>query len=140
MAAEPKTKPTKESVSAYLKKKLKGDRLADGQALVKMMEKASGAKPVMWGTDIIGFDTYPIVYASGDSMDWPVLAFSPRTTAMVLYGTRASPKHAALLKKIGKAKMAGGCLHIKAMADVDTKALDEMLTTAYKAKKAKAKK
>ena len=137
MAAEPKTKPTNASVSAFLKKVAKGDRLDTAEAVAKMMAKVSGAKAVMWGDAIVGYDTYAIKYASGDTMDWPVLAFSPRTTALVIYGTRASPKHAALLKKIGKAKMEGGCLHIKSMADVDAKVLEELLTTAYTARKAK---
>jgi hypothetical protein len=47
---------------------------------------------------------------------------------------KASPKHAALMKKIGKAKMGGGCLYIKSLEGVDLKVLAEMITTAMTAK------
>ena len=135
--ADPKTKPTKASVAAFLKKAAKGDRLADCQAVAKLMQKASGEKPVMWGEAIVGFGSYAIKYAGGETVDWPVAAFSPRATALVLYGMRASPKHAALLKKLGRHSMAGGCLHLKALADVDVKVLDKLITSAVKARKAK---
>ena len=133
--AQPKTRPTRASVAAFLKKAAKGDRLADCQAVAKLMQKASGEKPVMWGDAIVGFGSYPIKYASGETMDWPVVAFSPRATALVLYGTRASPKHAALLKRLGKHAMAGGCLHLKALANVDVEVLDELIASAVKARK-----
>ena len=135
--AEPKTRPTRASVAAFLKRAAKGDRLADCQAVAKLMEKASGKKAVMWGEAIVGFGSYAIKYASAETMDWPVAAFSPRATTLVLYGTRASPKHAALLKKLGKHSMAGGCLHLKALADVDVEVLDELISSAVEARKAK---
>ena len=66
-----------------------------------------------------------------------ILMIAGGATALVLYGTRASPKHAALLKKLGKHSMAGGCLHLKALADVDVEVLDELIRSAVKARKAK---
>ena len=138
MAAEAKTQATKASVSAFLKKVASGDRLADCTALVKIMEKATGAKAVMWGTAIVGFDTYAIKYADGRTSDWPIAAFSPRSSAFVLYGLRAAPGFAALVKKLGKHKQAGGCTHIKALADVDVKVLAELVTESVKARRKKA--
>ena len=142
MAAEPKTQKTTASVSAFLKtaaKGVKGDRLADCVAIVRIMQKATGDKGRMWGSAIVGFGSAPIAYADGRTADWPVGAFSPRKPAIVIYGTRAAPKQAALLKKLGKAKLAGGCLHIKSLADVDMKVLDELITSSIKTKLAKAK-
>ena len=141
MAAEAKTKPTAASVDAYLKKSAAdAAQLAEYQAVAKMMQTATGKKPVMWGTAIVGFGTYPIVYADGHTDDWPLAAFSPRKPALVIYGMRASPKYAALLKKLGKHKVGGGCLYIKSLADVDVMVLDELVTTAVKGRLAKVKK
>ena len=138
MPAEAKTKATKVSVSAFLKKATSGERLADSQALVKIMEKATGVKAVMWGTAIVGFDTYGVVYADGHTEDWPIAAFSPRSTAFVIYGLRAAPGFAALVKKLGKHKQAGGCTHIKSLADVDMKVLVELVMESVKARRNKA--
>jgi hypothetical protein len=141
MAAEAKTKPTAASVDAYLKKSAADAvQLAEYKALATMMQKATGKKPVMWGSAIVGFGTYPIVYADGRTEEWPVAAFSPRKPATVIYGLRASPKYAALLKKLGKHKVGGGCVYIKSLADVDVKVLDELVSTAVKGRLAKVKK
>jgi hypothetical protein len=45
-------------------------------------------------------------------------------------------KHADLLKRIGKHKTAGGCLHIKSLGDVDQTALQQLVTAAAKSRKA----
>lgn len=138
MAAEAKTKPTKVSVSAFLKKATEGDRLADSQALVKIMEKATGAKGVIWGTNIVGFGTYDVKYADGRTTPWPAAAFSPRKPAFVIYGLRAAANYAALSKKLGKHKQAGGCTHIKSLADVDVKVLAQLVSESVKARRKKA--
>ena len=143
MAAEPKTKQTTANVAAFLNTAAKGagdTRLADCQWLVTLMEKVTKDKAALWGPNIVGCGSAPVVYADGRTLEWPAAAFSPRKPAIVIYGTRGAPNHAALLKKLGKAKLAGGCLYIKSLADVDTKVLDEMITSSVKAKAAKAAK
>lgn len=138
MAYEPKTKKTTASVDAYLKKVAGGaERLDDCKTLVKIMQKATGEKPAMWGTAIVGFGEYPIPYADGRSLDWPIAAFSPRKPAIVVYGLKAAPKYATLIKKLGKHKVGGGCLYLKSLAGVDVKVLDELISTSVKAWKAK---
>jgi hypothetical protein len=129
-----KTQPNSASVPAFLKKATDGPRLADAKAIVSMMETATGAKAIMWGSAIVGCDTYTIRYADGRESPWPLVAFSPRKSAFVLYiGWK---KHADLVKKIGKHKTAGGCLHIKSLADVDAAALQRLLTAAAKSRRA----
>jgi hypothetical protein len=132
------TRKTKESIAAFLKKAVPVDRHADCKTLVKIMEKATGDKAAMWGTAIIGCGSHPITYANGDVLDWPAAAFSPRKSALTIYGTKGSPKFAALLKRLGKHKMVGGCLHIKKLADVDEKVLAELIETAVAGGKAKS--
>jgi hypothetical protein len=138
--AEPKTRKTTASVEAYLKKSAKGDRYEACKFIERLMAKATKDKPAMWGTAIVGFGNAPITYANGTVLDWPQAAFSARAQGIVIYGTRGSPKHAALMKKIGKAKMEGGCLYLKSLEGVDTDVLAELITTSVKVVKKKAKK
>ena len=131
----PKTRLTSASVPAFLAKAA-SERLADAKAIVAMMEKATGKKAAMWGDAIVGCDTYSVKYADGRESPWPLVAMSPRKGAFVLYiGWR---KHADLLKKIGKHKTAGGCIHIRSLADVDVAALQTLITAAAKSRKAAA--
>jgi hypothetical protein len=44
-------------------------------------------------------------------------------------------KHTDLLKAIGKHKTAGGCLHIKTLTDIDTAALQRLITAAAKTRR-----
>lgn len=134
---EPITRKTKESVAAFLKRAVPADRHDDCRTLVKIMEKATGARAAMWGAAIVGCGSHPITYANGDVRDWPSAAFSPRKTALVIYGTKKAPKFAALIKRLGKHKMAGGCLYIKQLADVDEQVLTELITTSVAGGKAK---
>jgi Domain of unknown function (DU1801) len=122
--ADNKTKPTKLSVSAFIDAITDQSRRADAKALVKLLQKAAGEKPRMWGPSIIGFGSHHYVYDSGREGDMPVVAFSPRKAATVLYGLSDSE---ALLPKLGKHTRGKGCLYIKKLADVDQKVLEAMV-------------
>jgi hypothetical protein len=121
--AENKTKATKVSVSAFIDAITDQSRRADAKALVKLMQKASGEKPKMWGPSIIGFGSYHYTYDSGREGDMPVVAFSPRKAATVLYGLSDSEA----LPKLGKHTRGKGCVYIKKLADVDQKVLETMV-------------
>jgi hypothetical protein len=123
MAAN-KTKATKVSVSAFIDAITDQSRRSDAKALVKLLQKAAGEKPKMWGPSIIGFGSYHYVYDSGREGDMPVVAFSPRKAATVLYGLSDAE---ALLPKLGKHTRGKGCLYIKKLADVDQKVLEAMV-------------
>jgi hypothetical protein len=133
--AEPKTRPTSEPVSGYLKKITEADRRADCAELVKMFASVVRKDGVMWGTDIVGFGTYTMTYADGREMDWPLTGFSPRKGSLVLYVPGARKLSAAALKKIGKCKVSGGCMHINKLADVDIKKLKAVVAAGVKAKR-----
>jgi hypothetical protein len=125
--ADNKTKPTKISVAAFIDSITDQSRRADAKALVKLMQKASGEKPTMWGPSIIGFGSHHYVYDSGREGDMPVVAFSPRKAATVLYGLSSAE---ALLPKLGKHTRGKGCVYIKKLADVDQKVLEAMVVKA----------
>ncbi len=133
--AENKTKPTKVSVAGFIAALPDEAKRADAKALVKMMQAASGEKPAMWGPSIIGFGSVHYVYESGREGDMPLVGFSPRKPALVLYGVARTSE--ALLDKLGKHTTGKGCLYIKKLADVDVKVLEKMIALAVKAKSRK---
>ena len=69
--AENKTKATQFSVAEFIAKVADPARRADAQALVKLMQSATGEKPKMWGPSIIGFGSYHYQYESGREGDMP---------------------------------------------------------------------
>lgn len=137
--AENKTKPTEVSVTAYIKAIADESKRADAKALVKLMQKASGEKAKMWGPSIIGFGSYHYKYESGREGDAPVIAFSPRKAATVVYGAIGFTGAEKLLAKLGKHTTGKGCLYIKKLSDVDLKVLDAMVVKSLAAKKGKKK-
>jgi hypothetical protein len=134
--AEAKTKPTGESVTAFLKRATEGERRKDCSTLVKLMTAAAGAKGTMYGPSIVGFGTQTITYAGGRTGEWPMVAFSPRKADLTLY-VSASKVPKPLLKQLGKHKVSGGCLHIKRLGDVDVKVLEQVVAGAVKRQKEK---
>jgi hypothetical protein len=124
--AENKTKPTKLSVAAFIAALTDPTRRADAKALVKLMQSVAGEKPKMWGPSIIGFGSYHYRYESGREGDMPLIGFSPRKPATVLYNMIGFSDSAALLAKLGKHTTGKGCLYIKKLADVDQKVLQAL--------------
>src|SRR4029077_6190800 len=100
--AQNKTKPTTVSVAAFIATIDDETRRSDAKVLVRLMRTASGEKPKMWGPSIIGFGSHHYQYESGREGDMPVIAFSPRKSAIVLYIASRLSGSAALLSKLGK--------------------------------------
>jgi hypothetical protein len=72
-----------------------------------------------------------VTYASGRTGEWPVVAFSPRKADLTLYvSARRAPK--PLLKKLGKHKVSGSCLHIKRLSDVDLAVLTKVISASVR--------
>jgi Domain of unknown function (DU1801) len=135
--AENKTQPTKMSVSAFVNAITDESRRSDAKTLVKMMQGATGEKPKMWGTSIIGFGSYHYVYDSGREGDAPLVGFSPRKAATVLYLGLGAGGSEALLAKLGKHTTSKGCLYIKKFADVDQKVLQSLVAKSVTTMRAK---
>src|SRR5215471_11652967 len=132
--AENKTKATNVSVSGFIDGLSDESKRADAKTLVKLLQDAAGEKPKMWGPSIIGFGSYHYTYDSGREGDMPVVGFSPRKAATVLYGLSEAE---ALLPKLGKHTRGKGCLYIKKLADVDQKVLKAMVVKSIAARRAK---
>src|SRR6266566_2238076 len=114
--ADNKTKPTKASVAAFIDALTDQSKRADAKVLVKLMQSATGEKPKMWGPSIIGFGSYHYTYDSGREGDMPLVGFSPRKAATVLYISKGFTGSDALLAKLGKYTGDRGCLYVKKLA------------------------
>ena len=126
--AELKTKETKASVAAFLNKISDVQRRKDCQTVLELMQRATGEKPKMWGSSIVGFGRYKYKYASGREGEWLVIGFSPRKTDLTLYIMRGFEESEALLDKLGKCKTGKGCLYIKRLDDVEIPVLKKLIS------------
>jgi hypothetical protein len=135
--AENKTKPTEVSVAAFLEGIADEARRADAEALVKLMREVTGEEAKMWGPSIVGFGRCHYTYESGREGDMPLIGFSPRKAAFVLYGPTRAGDAPALLAALGKHTMGKGCLYIKKLADVDPKVLKSLVAQSVAATKAR---
>ena len=127
---ENKTKATTLSVTAYIDALSDPTRRSDAKELVQLMQQASGQKPRLWGPSIVGFGSYHYRYESGREGDMPLISFSPRKVAMVLYSMLDHREAKALLAKLGKHTTGKGCLYIKKLADVDRTVLATLIQNA----------
>lgn len=127
--SELKTKKTDASVQDFLEAIPDQARRADAQTICDMMTEASGEQPAMWGESMVGFGMYTYHYASGQSGDWPRLAFSPRKQNLTVYlipGYELTEMK-ELLAKLGKHSTGKSCLYIKRLADIDLKVLRQLI-------------
>ncbi len=132
--AENKTKATSASVDAYFAAIDDEGRRADCIALAKLMTKASGHAPAMWGPSIVGFGSYHYKYESGREGDMCLVGFSSRKGDISVYLTSTFTGRDELLSKLGKHKTAKACLYIRKLADVDLDVLAQMVTASAAAR------
>lgn len=127
---ELKTRPTRASVTGFIKRQPDKQTRADCLTLVALMEKVTGEKAVMWGPSIIGFGTHPLVYADGSEAAWPIAAFSPRKKDLVVYLMDVFERRPELMEKLGKHRTGKVCLYIRRLADVDLKVLKDLVVAS----------
>src|ERR1700683_1125995 len=138
--ADNKTKPTKVSVAGFINALTDPAKRTDAKARVNVRQSAAGEKPKMWGPSIIGFGSHHYKYESGREGDMPLIGFSPRKAATVLYGMIGSDGCKALLPKLGKHTTGKGCLYIKKLADVDQQVLKAMVVKSVTGMQARSSK
>ncbi|MBI3439878.1 MAG: DUF1801 domain-containing protein [Proteobacteria bacterium] len=126
-----KTVANKTSVTSFIASIEDDVRRADARAATKLIADATGQKATMWGSAIIGFGAYHYKYDTGREGDMCKIGLSPRKAGLVLYHVATAKNAAASLKKLGKHKVSGGCLHIAKLADVDQAVLRDLVKNAY---------
>lgn len=141
MPKELKTQKNNFSVQAFIASLSDDVQKKDAKILLKIFKDATGEKPFMWGTSLIGYGSYH--YASERSSqkgDWPLTAFSPRAKNFSIYIMPGFVAYEPLLKKLGIKKTGRSCLYIKRLSEIDTKVLTTLIKRGYEDMKKKHKK
>jgi hypothetical protein len=114
--AEPKTRPTDADVGQFLAAVPDERRRADAMAVDALMRAVTGEQPVVWGTSMVGYGSIERP-GRGGRVSWPVIAFAPRRTELVLYlSTEIEPER---FDALGPHRRGVGCLYLKRLQDVD---------------------
>jgi len=127
MASDNKTKSTDASVDAYLASVENEKRRADAIVVRDLMARVTGCEPRMWGTSIIGFDSYRYRTAAGRKGELPITGVSPRKQALSVYIMPGFEPYRALMDRLGKHKTGKACLYINKLEDIDLAVLEEIV-------------
>jgi hypothetical protein len=133
--AEIKTKQNAASVEDFIKSIPDEQKRKDSLAIIRMMEKATKEKPMMWGSSLIGFGKLRYKSpTSGREVDWFKIGFSPRKANISIHLVGNLARFGDLLNKLGKHKAGMGCLYINKLDDVDKTVLEKMINSSAKEK------
>ncbi|MBX0330054.1 DUF1801 domain-containing protein [Oscillochloris sp. ZM17-4] len=124
--AELKTKPSDQSVAAFIDTVADEQKRQDCHTIIEMMRAATGAEPVMWGS-IIGFGSYHYRYKSGREGDWFLTGFAPRKQNLTLYIMAGFERYHELMGQLGNHSTGKSCLYIKRLSDIDQGVLRELV-------------
>jgi hypothetical protein len=126
--ASQKTLPTGEDPERFIDAVADDRRREDAHRLRRLLEEWTGEPPVMWGTSIVGFGTFRYRYESGREGTAPLVGFSPRKAALVLYLVGgAEERYPKLLERLGPHKLGKSCLYLKRLDDVNREVLHELV-------------
>lgn len=123
--AQNKTRPTKQTVSAYIKT-LSESEQSQAKKLVKLFKGATGMRPIMWGS-MIGFGTYHYVYDSGREGDMFATGFAMRRNGPTIYIMPGYENYTDLLEKIGPHSVGKSCLYFKNVENIDPSVLQKLI-------------
>ena len=127
---ELKTQPNQASVEEFINS-VKDDQVRqDCWTIVDMMQKATNAKPQMWGASIVGFGSYHYQYASGREADWMLTGLSPRKKNITIYLMTGFEQYGELLAQLGKYSLGKSCLYIKRLADINLPTLTKLIAAS----------
>jgi hypothetical protein len=127
-----KTQRTNASVADFLAAIPDPDRRRDAKALAALIRTATGERPAMWGSSIVGYGqaTYP--GSHGKTVDWFPVGFAPRKAALVVYLMGGLKANAGLLAHLGPHTVGGGCLYLSRFAQIDTTVLSRLIKRSHK--------
>ena len=122
-----KTKPNKQTVSAFLKGVEPQQKREACYTIFKLMQEVTGKIPQMWGNSVVGFGNYHYNYASGREGDWFMIGFSPRDQKIAIYFMPGFDNYDDFMSKLGTHTTGKSCLYIKNLEDVDLAVLRELM-------------
>lgn len=129
--AEQKTVPTKTDPESFLRSVGDDRRREDAERMLAIMTEVTGEPAVMWGSSMIGFGSVHYRYASGHEGDTMRVGFSPRKSALTLYGLQGHPDSADLLSELGPHTLGKGCVYLKKLDGVDEGVLRKLIAHGY---------
>ena len=131
--SEPKTVPTDASVQDFLEAATPARRREDGLRLAEIFGEVTGSEPTMWGPSMVGYGSYRYISPANPRTrgNWPKTAFSPRKSALTLYGLKDRPEGAALLPELGTYTEGVGCVYVKRLDDLDLAVLRRLIAIAW---------
>ena len=127
-----KTQVNDASVFNFLNAVEPDRRREDGITLLDIFAQATGWRPKMWGSSIVGFGTYDYTYKTGSSGTWMATGFSPRKASLSIYIMPGYQDYSEILSRLGKHKTGKSCLYVNKLTDIDTDVLTKLIQTGVK--------
>ncbi len=106
-------------------------RKREAVRLLALMSDVTLATPLMWGPTMIGFGTYAYHYPSGRKGEFFRVGFSPRKSALSLYGLKDDDGALAMLANLGPHTTGAGCVYVKNLDAVDEAVLRALVHRGY---------
>lgn len=107
-------------------------RVDEGLRLLQIFGEVTGEEATMWGPSIVGYGHHHYVYDSGREGDTCRVGFSPRASAISLYGLLGVPGGEQLLERLGPHRAGKGCLYVTSLRRVDEHVLAELVGAAWR--------
>ena len=126
MAAN-KTIANDASVKAFIDAVADQRKRADSHELIELMRTITGHEPKLWGSSLVGFDSYHYRYASGREGDFFITGFSPRKTALAVYIMPGFDRYEEQLRRLGPHKTGKSYLYVKSLDAVDRGVMEEII-------------
>ena len=130
-APDRKTHPNDGDVDAYVAQVADDRRRADAEEVLELMRRVSGQEPRMWGTSMVGFGRQPYRTSDGKERETFAIGFSPRKTALTLYGLTYYGTNTDLLERLGPHTTGKSCVYVKRLDDVDRDVLEQIVRRSW---------
>lgn len=128
-----KTTATQVTLQSVLASVTDPQRRADTERVCSLMGRVSGADPVVWGPNMIGFGSQTLRYESGRELDWFVIGCSPRKAALSVYILEDAAGLSDMLSRLGPHTTGKSCIYIKRLDALNLTVLEEIVVASVKA-------
>ena len=106
--ADLKTVRTRQSVRAFLDTVEPAIWCQNAKTVLARMRDVTGERPVIWGSDIVGFGSYRYTNSNG-AAEWFLTGFSPRKASLTLYIMSGFSELEGLLAQLGRHRLRKSC-------------------------------
>ncbi len=126
--AELKTRKSRRSVPAFLKRVENERRREDAFELLEIFAQITKMTPRLWGDSIVGYGEYHYESErSSQKGSWPLTGFSPRKQNMTVYLMPGCKRYRDLLDRLGPHKTSVSCLYFTRLENIDVKVLKQII-------------